>query len=330
MRPLIVLCSILITFTSRLAYCGVSSERLERFEYSQVAMGVRARIVVYAASQKSAELACTRAFARIAQLEDVLSDYRPHSELIRLCAKAGGTAVKVSRDLLKVLLKAQQVARVSDGAFDITVGPLVKLWREARSTRRMPDESQLCSARRLVGWRNIEIHPTNSTIRLKKPGMLLDLGGIAKGYACDEALKTLKLYGVRRALVEMGGDIALGDPPPGKGGWLIEIPCAPVEKRRQELANCGVSTSGDAEQFVEIDGRRYSHIVDPRTGVGVTHRAEVTVIASDCTTSDSLATAASVLGPGKAAEWIRRHYPRARIYVRVAAGEEASSLSPSK
>jgi thiamine biosynthesis lipoprotein len=248
-----------------------------------------------------------------------MSDYRPTSELMRLCAKAGGPAVKVSRDLLKVLLKAQEISRLSDGAFDVTVGPLVKLWREARATRKMPDESRLCSARELVGWRKLEIDAKNATVRLKYPGMLLDLGGIAKGYACDAALRTLKRCGINRALIEMGGDIALGDPPPGKKGWLVQIPAAQADERCSQLANCGVSTSGDAEQFVEINGRRYSHIVDPRTGLGLTHRAEVTVIAPDCTTSDCLATAASVLGPEKAAQWMRRYFPRVRLYVRPAA-----------
>lgn len=305
-----------ILMTSRLSEASIG--RLNRYEYARAAMGVRARIVVYAPDRRTAELACQRAFDRLAELEDVMSDYRPSSELMRLCAKAGGPPVKVSKDLLMVLLRAREVSKISNGAFDVTVGPLVRLWREARKTLRLPDPSKLQSSLKLVGWQKMCIDPKRSTVRLKFPGMLLDLGGIAKGYACDEALKVLKRCRISRALVEMGGDIALGDPPPGKRGWLIEIPCAPTDLRRQELSNCGVSTSGDAEQFVEIDGQRYSHIVDPRTGLGVTDRIEVTIIASDCTTSDSLATAISVLGTQKDTELLKRCYPKARIFMRKA------------
>lgn len=299
------------------AFAGASASSLQRFEYSKVAMGVRARLVVYAPSQKLAETACKRAFDRIARLEDVMSDYRPTSELMRLCAKAGGAPVRVSRDLLRVLLKAQEVSRLSNGAFDVTVGPLVRLWREARRVGKLPPSSELDRALKLVGWRKVEIDSRRSTIRLSERGMLLDLGGIAKGYACDEALKTLRQFGVSRALVEMGGDIAVGSSPPGRDGWEIEVPAAPPGERKQKLTNCGISTSGDTEQFVEIDGKRYSHIVDPRTGLGLTHRTEVTVIARDCTTSDSLATAASVLGPDGAGALARKYYPHARIFMRV-------------
>ncbi|MGQ9455517.1 MAG: FAD:protein FMN transferase [Armatimonadota bacterium] len=300
------------------ALAEASTSPLQRFEYSEVAMGVRARLVVYAPSQKLAEAACKRAFGRIAQLEDVMSDYRPTSELMRLCAKAGGAPVRVSRDLLRVLLKAREVSRLSQGAFDVTVGPLVRLWRDAISTGKLPPASKLDRALKLVGWQKVEIDSRSLTVRLPEHGMLLDLGGIAKGYACDEALKILRQCGVSRALVEMGGDIAVGSPPPGRDGWEIEVPAALPDERRQKLANCGISTSGDTEQFVEIDGKRYSHIVDPRTGLGLTHSTEVTVIARDCTTSDSLATAASVLGPERAKALIRKYYPGARIFVRVA------------
>jgi len=277
-------------------------------------MGVRARIVVYAAEEHQARGACKAAFARIAELEQVMSDYRPTSELMRLCARAGGRAVRISTDLMQVLLKAQQLSKRSGGAFDVTVGPLVKLWRTARRAGRLPSKTEIDAARRLVGWRKLHLDAKRSTARLETPGMLLDLGGIAKGYACDQALKTLRSSGIRRALVEMGGDIVLGEPPPGKSGWLIEVPNPSKMPQRYVLANRAISTSGDLEQFVEIGGRRYSHVVDPRTGIGVTNRITATVIAADCTTSDCLSTAVAVLGEEKGRA-VAGSYPGVRVFI---------------
>lgn len=268
-----------------------------RFEYSQVVMGVRARIVVYAADEDKARNACACAFQRIADLEDVMSDYRPASELMRVCARAGGEPVKVSGDLLRVLRLSQHLARRSDGAFDVTIGPVVRLWRSARRKGALPGHEELLAARELVGRRKLLVDTRRGTVRLETPGMLLDLGGIAKGYTCDEAQRVLKRHGVVSALVEMGGDIAVSGPPPGKPGWDVEIANAPdPSKRLVTLSNAGISSSGDAEQFVEIGGVRYSHIVDPRTGIGLTDRIAVTVVARDCATSDGLSTAISVLG----------------------------------
>jgi thiamine biosynthesis lipoprotein len=178
---------------------------LQRFEFSEVAMGVRARIVVYAPDQVCAQSACRAAFERIAELEDVMSDYRPTSELRLLCAKAGGPPVKVSQDLLAILVRSQDLARRSNGAFDVTAGPLVKLWRNTRKSGILPSAGELSAARKLVGWRNVTIDPKAGTVRLALPGMQLDLGGIAKGFACDEAIRVLKREGVSSALVEMGG-----------------------------------------------------------------------------------------------------------------------------
>lgn len=263
-------------------------------------MGVRARIVVYASGEADAARACRAAFDRIARLEDVMSDYRPTSELMRLCAKSGGGPVRVSPELLFVLQKSQDLARRSNGAFDVTVGPLVKLWRAARKSGALPTRKEIDAARKLVGWRKMTIDAKRGTVRLSTPGMRLDLGGIAKGCACDEAIRVLRRHGIRSALVEMGGDIVVSGPPPEKTGWEIEIPNAPDAVRRLAvLTGAAVSSSGDTQQYVEIDGVRYSHIVDPRTGLGLTDRIAVTVVAPNGITSDGLSTAVSVLGADK-------------------------------
>ncbi len=279
-------------------------------------MGVRARIVVYAENEKTAADGCRAAFDRIAQLEDIMSDYRADSELMRLNAKSGGGPVEVSPELLNILVQCQEMSRQSEGAFDVTVGPLVKLWRKTRKSGVMPSTQELDAARRLVGWRNIAIDEKKRTVTLAMAGMQLDLGGIAKGYACDEALRVLRKHGIRSALIEMGGDMVLGEPPPNTQGWQIELANAPDPQCRcLVLSNKAISSSGDTEQYVEIDGVRYSHIVDPRTGLGLTNRTAVTVIAPIATLADALSTAISVMGKDKGQALVHRYYA-ASAYIR--------------
>lgn len=294
---------------------------LTRYEYAQVHLGVRTRLVVYTPDEATAARACTAAFQRIAELEDRLSDYRPASELSRLGAQAGGPPVPVSDGLFFILQRARDLSRRSDGAFDVTVGPYVALWRRARQTGQFPSEEELRQARRVVGWWKMRLDPQTQTVCLLRPGMRLDLGGIAKGYAGDCALAVLRRWGVRRALFEAGGDIVVGDPPPGRPGWVVELfGDHPASKGKAlTLANAAISTSGDTEQFVEFNGKRYSHIVDPRTGLGLTNRIAVTVVARDGLTADSLATAVSVLGP-KRGKALVGTVPGATAYVRRGTG----------
>lgn len=260
-------------------------------------MGVVARIVVYAPEDYIAKWACSQAFRKIERLEELMSDYRNDSELMWLCKEGHIAPVKVSDDLFFVLERAIELSQRSRGAFDITVGPFVSLWRKARQTKQLPTEEELNEARKLVGWEKVQLDPSTRTVKLAVPGMKLDLGGIAKGYAADCALKVLKRFGLSRALVELGGDIVLGDPPPNRKGWRIGILSEQGKAEKiLELANCAISTSGSTEQFVEIAGRRYAHIVDPKTGLGLTKLVLVTVIAKDGITADSLATALFVLG----------------------------------
>jgi thiamine biosynthesis lipoprotein len=296
-----------------------ADEPLKRFEFSEPHMGTRFGIIVYAGEEALARKAAKAAFARVAELNGIMSDYQSTSELMRLCAKAGGGAVKVSGDLFTVLARAQRVARESDGAFDVTVGPVVRLWRRARRTHEMPDPEKLKAALALVGWKNVVPDEKARTVKLLKPGMQLDLGGIAKGYAADEVLKVLARHGLTRALVAAGGDIAVGDAPPGKAGWTVAIAAVDAKKEgpnRLVLVRAAVSTSGDAEQYVEIGGKRYSHIVDPRTGLGLVGRMSATVVAPDGITSDSLTKVVAVLGPKKGFAIIEKYKGVSGRYVR--------------
>ena len=260
-------------------------------------MGMPVRLVLHAPDEQSAIDAARAAFARIQSLDEMMSDYRPDSELRRLERKPG-ERVTISPELYHVLRTALDVARITDGAFDPTVGPLVALWRTARREQRLPTDDAIRAAREIVGWRKIKLEPPNG-VRLATAGMRLDLGGIAKGYILQEALFTLRAHGVTAALVEAGGDAVVGDAPPGKPGWTIATPGSDpaVARRAKSLTNIALATSGPTAQFFEIDGVRYSHVIDPRTSLGVTSGRTVRVIARDAAIADAVATALGVTGP---------------------------------
>ncbi len=289
-----------------LAASGCAGSRLtrslQRFEFEQPQMGVPFRIVLYAEDEAIAAPAARAAFARVANLNQVFSDYEDDSELTKLSHTSGsGQAVKVSDELWRLLVVAQNMSRRSDGAFDMTVGPLVQVWRRARRQRELPAPEVIAEAKSRVGWQKLVLDPRGHTAQLLVPNMRLDLGSIAKGYALDEALKILRRHGLTRALVTGSGDMAIGDAPPERAGWRIELapldaPGAPPT-RFLSLRNCGFATSGDLHQHVELDGKRYSHIVDPHTGLGMTDHSLVVVIAPDCLTANSLSTTTCVVGP---------------------------------
>lgn len=277
--------------------------KLSRFEESQPHMGTVARIVAYAPSAGAAAAATRSAFQRIRELDGMLSDYQAESELSRLSHQSGGPPVKIGPDLFRVLSVAQNLAVRSNGAFDVTAGSVIQLWRRARRQRALPEADRIAAALDLAGFRWLTLDAKQQTAQLAKPGMRLDAGGIAKGCAADEALKILKQAGIERALVALGGDIAVSNSPPGKKGWTIEIASLDLrgapKPRALLMHNSAVSTSGDAEQFVELGGIRYSHIIDPRTGKALTGRRSVTVVAANGIDSDALATAVSVMDPQK-------------------------------
>jgi thiamine biosynthesis lipoprotein len=289
----------------------IGADELQRFSRSELHMGVEFEVVLYARDAAAGEAAIGKAMARVADLDKTLSDYEADSELSKLSEtsviskdKNGPfPAVKVSNDLWKVLAQSQAISRETDGAFDVTIGPLSKLWRRARRWKELPEADALAAAKAGVGFQFLQLDPAAHTARLMHSNMRLDLGGIAKGYAADEGVKAAGEAGCSRVLVRASGDIAAGEAPPGERGWRVGIaPLNPDEppKRFVEIAHCGISTSGDSRQNLVVNGRRYSHIIDPRTGECVSGRSSVTVIAPRGVVADGLATAASVLGPEKA------------------------------
>jgi FAD:protein FMN transferase len=298
----------------------VSAERLLRFEFEETQMASPFKIVLYSTGESSARQACRAAYDRIAALNRVLSDYDPESELSRLSQSAGGSPVPVSPDLFEILVRSKQIYERSGGAFDVTIAPVGRLWRRARRDRRLPEPARLAEARKLVGSDKMILDGASRTVSLLKPGMKLDVGGIAKGYAAQEALKVLRAAGISRALVGGAGDIVVGDPPPGARGWRIAI--APLGPEPADpppvllLANAAVSTAGDAERYVMIDGHRYSHIINPATGLGIEDRASVTVVAADGATADALETTVYVLGPERGLKLVDETPGAAAIFIR--------------
>lgn len=297
--------------------CSVTSGRQtgaeQRFEYTWPQMGATFKLVFYATDTLLARRAALAVVDRIDTLNAILSDYRPDSELMRLCEQAGtGQKVAVSADLWRVLHLSARYARRSRGAFDPTVGPLTRLWRRARHLQELPDTGRIEEARALVNWENMILYRNPRRVELKNKGMKLDLGGIGQGFAADECLRVLRRFGIKRALADAGGDIALGDPPPGVRGWSVAIPdqFAPAPLL---LSNCGITTSGATARYLEANGRRYSHIVDPRTGWGVSHRVLVTVKAPSATEADAWATAISVMGKSNW-EAMKNRYPRVKVW----------------
>lgn len=268
---------------------------LKRYTYTEYHMGVDTRLVVYAPDKSVAESACADAFERIATLDSIMSDYRKNSELTHLSDQAGGQPIGISAELMRVFQVSQEFSRHSDGMFDVTIGPVVQLWRKARKTKILPTLGEIDAARRLVDYRGLILDTQARTAYLKRPGMRLDLGAIGKGYADDEALAVLKHHGIKSALIEMGGDVVVSNPPPGMKGWKVEVPNA--GNRTMTLSNCAISSSGDTEQFVEIGGKHFSHVVNPKTGWALTQRVQVTVIAPTGLIADPLSTSFTLVAP---------------------------------
>ena len=291
------------------AGCGPQADERAavRVSESRRLMGAPWTITVFAPNRVAGSAAIDAAFAEIERLERILSDYDPASELSRLSAAAPTPEpVAVGADLWRVLVAAEEFRGKTGGAFDIAVGPLTSLWRQARRSGRLPDPDKLAVAKAPVGAGTIELGPETQSVRLPKPGTRLDPGGIGMGYAADGALEVLAAHGIDSAMIDASGDVLVSAAPPGTDGWRIAV--APLRPGGQGdilvLVHAAVTTSGDAYQAVEIDGVRYSHIVDPRTGLGVTGLTAVTVVAPDAMTADALATAASVLGHAAGSDMI--------------------------
>ena len=275
-----------------------------RYQFSHPQMGTVFKIILYTNDSLSGVYASQKAFLRLDELNLTLSDYREDSEINRLCRTSGtGEYVKISADLWQILQESLQAAQLSKGYFDVTIGPMTQLWRRMKRQKILPSSQQIAEARTKVGIENIAFKAKNQSVMLKKQGMRIDFGGIGKGFAEDEMMKVLKQNGIKAAMIEAGGNILVSDSPTDSPkGWEIII-----EKKKKYLKNCGISTSGDAYQFVEIGGQKYAHILDPKTGIGFTKPRQITVITKDGTSSDWLSTALYLM-PKKLGKVLRAEF----------------------
>lgn len=269
-----------------------------RFEYTHQQMGTQIRLVLYDSDKEKADSVSVLAFQRIDELNTILSDYLVNSELNLLCVKKPGT-YEVSDDLYRVLKKADSVSKLTEGAFDVTAGPLIGLWRKARMTKKMPGQTELSIARERVGYNLLQLTAPNK-VRLNVEGMRLDLGGIGKGFAADEVIGILEMNGIFSGLIDMGGDIRVSGPPPEREYWILGFSYFDRQGKecfqKIKLKDGAVATSGSLYQFVEINGIKFSHIINPKSGLALKDGIQVTTISRYAAEADAFASAFSVIG----------------------------------
>jgi thiamine biosynthesis lipoprotein len=277
----------------------------------RMTMGTIARIMVTAEDSQQANQAISAAFEKIFHIEKLMSDYDPNSQLSQVNQNGFEKPVQVDAALFEVLAAAKGYSCLSDGAFDVTIGPVVQLWRTAKEDNITPDARALKKAKEAVGYENLILDTENKTVQFAKEGMFLDLGGIAKGYAIDQAIDILRDSGVNGAMVDIGGDLrCFGTPANGKKHWLIGLqdPAAEDEKilLTLNMDDMAIATSGDYRRFVMIDDKKHSHIVNPATADSANDLSSVTLIAPTAMAADALATAVTVLGNEKGLDLINK------------------------
>ena len=293
------------------------------YSYTQIHMAMPVRITVYSTDESAAKTAVRAAFQRVSELVNVFSDYEPNSEINRLLAAndlGDGTPQPVGNELLRVLIFAKELHTLSHGAFDPTASPSIQLWRTARKDGLLPNDESIASAQQLVGFDRVNVDAEHARITLPV-NMSFDFGAIAKGHIADEAIRVIQAHGLNSACIEAGGDFVVSDRPPGQNGWEIDIPF----QGPQSLSNCAVSVSGDTAQFVVLDGIRYSHVVDPRTGMALTNRQMSVIIASCGMHSDALATTGCILDRSTFNELIE-HFPGVKAWQYSVTAENGESL----
>lgn len=282
----------------------ITFSQTKKYAFSQPKMGSPLNITLYTDDSVKANQIATEAYKIADSLNLIYSDYSENSELSLLSKTSGThTFTKVSLALWDILNLSIKASQRSKGAYDITVGSVVKLWRKARKERVLPTRDIFKNTLQSVDYQSIILDSVTYTVKLLQPNTQLDLGGIAKGYVAQVVVDFCKSKGIEKVLVDAGGDLAMAGT-----NWRIGINVPNSEelmKRYLILQNQAVATSGNMYQYVEINGKKYSHIVNPHTGLGVTHQRNVTVITSDGATADWLATACSVLSVKKALRLIK-------------------------
>lgn len=304
---------------------GLSSYAQEmRYSFEKGLMGSPFKLVFYASGDSLARVAAEKAFKRVEELNEIMSDYRDGSEINRLSAQSGsGKWVHVSKDLFEILAISQDISAKTGGAFDATLGPLVQMWRHATRKGIFPPEEEIRDAKARTGYRKMKLDRKTQSILLTQKGMRLDIGGLGKGYAAEEAVKELKKLGITSAMMDAGGKIVLTNPPPGSKGWNINVSNGSDSLKAMQLSNVALATSGPTYRYMEHNGVRYSHIVDPKTGIGLLFHVRTTVISPDGTVADALATAFSVAGIAQSKKYLR-NFKGSRVWLVEKQGEKVA------
>jgi thiamine biosynthesis lipoprotein len=267
-------------------------------------MGSSFGIIFYHTDAAEAVDIAKECFSIVDSLNTIFSDYNSESEIGKLALQINQIDIKVSDELFAMIVRSKDAWERSGKTFDITIGTLTRLWRKVKKENRFATETEIKAARDLTGFENLIVNERSKTISFKKPGICLDFGAIVPGYASQRVIDFLKTKNINIALVDASGDIVTGDAPPGKDGWTIGINLPESEDelwdKKLEVKNFAVSTSGDVYRYLVHEGKKYSHIIDPRTGYGVTSQRNVTVITRFGADADWLATACSILPIKKA------------------------------
>jgi FAD:protein FMN transferase len=281
---------------------------LVRFEYSERTMGTALKVVLYAKDKEQAAIVIDAGLNELKTRAVSINNYDRKSEVSCLSELKPNERRDLGEYLGCLLGEAFRWHSLSDGAFDVTSGPVFQTWSEARKSGKLPSEEAIRQAQSRAGWKNVSLLDEKgrpSSIAFLKEGVSINVSGIATGYLLDHMMNTFQREGIRSAMIDIGGDIILSDPPPGKAGWTIDVAGLNADEKpiaQLMLKNCGVTTSGDLNQFVEIDGIRYSHLIDPTSGQPIRGRVSATVVAKRAIDADAGATAIAVMGWGKAKE----------------------------
>jgi thiamine biosynthesis lipoprotein len=288
-------------------------------------MGTEFTVYLYAASESEAQAASSAVFDEVDRIEEELSNYRDSSELSRIDREAALGPTTTDPETFSFLTQSYHWSEASDGAFDITVGPLMKAWGFFRSTGRIPTPADLTKIRMVVGYRNLDLDPATRSVHFRVPGVDLDPGGIGKGFAVDASVAILRSHHITAALLSAGSSTvyALGHPP-GQRGWRVVIPSATTNAQPIStvfLRDTSLSTANCNEKHFTADGHLYCHIMDPRTLRPVEGRLQVSVIHPSATTSDALSNVLFVDTPAQSLAFLRHQAPNARALILTTGGQ---------
>jgi len=303
-----------------------------KFSYSEMKMGSPFNLIIVSTDSIKAKHLAQKSFQLVDSLSHIFSNYDSSSELSKINTSAGLLPYKMSATMLDLVQKSQYAYIQSKGAYDISIGPLSSLWRNARKTKLFPEASTVLATKKLVGLGQVKINKRLGTIFLPVSSMQLDFGGIAKGYIAQRVIDYLKTSGIQQALADAGGDIVMSGAPLNQKGWLVGVNVPETTddllNKKLQLSNCSVATSGDVYQYIEKNGVKYSHIINPITGYGVTNLRNVTIIAKTGATADWLATACSIL-PIKEAKKLAISHQAALLITTLENGKLVFEATPN-